>query len=57
MSANVIDFSTSLIYGDMGAAELGRAAPPLPPGALNHLRWTLDKNPVRLEPPSQALNS
>lgn len=45
MPANVIDFMTSLIYGDMGSAELGAAAPPLPPGALNHLRWTLDKKP------------
>ena len=45
MPANVIDFMMALIYGDMGAAELGGAAPPLPAGALNHLRWTLDKKP------------
>ena len=38
MAANVIDFMTALVYGDMGSAELGAAAPPLPAGQLNHLR-------------------
>jgi hypothetical protein len=45
MPANVINFVNELIYGDLGAAELGALAPPLPAGALNHLRWTLDKKP------------
>lgn len=45
MPANAVEFVTSLVYGDMGAGELGAGAPPLPPGALNHLRWTLDKKP------------
>jgi hypothetical protein len=45
MPANVIDFTTALIYGDMGNAELGVAAPPLPAGQVNHLRWTIANKP------------
>jgi hypothetical protein len=45
MAANVTDFMTALIYGDMGSAELGAAAPALPPGQLNHLRWTIANTP------------
>jgi hypothetical protein len=45
MPANIVELMTSLIYDDMGAAEFGSAAPPLPPGALNHLRWTLLRKP------------
>lgn len=41
MAANFIDFITSLVYGDLGTAEIG--APP--PGTKNHLTWTLDKLP------------
>lgn len=45
MPANVVEYTTALIYGDMGAAELGFAAPPVPVGSLNHLRWTLATKP------------
>ena len=45
MPADSINFVTELIYGDMGAAELGASAPPLPAGALNHLHWTLAFKP------------
>jgi hypothetical protein len=45
MAANVVEFTTALIYGDMGNAELGAAAPPLPPGQVNHLRWTIANKP------------
>lgn len=42
MSANFIDFVTSLIYGDMGTAELGTAPPA---GTKNLLHWTVDNKP------------
>ena len=44
MPANVIDFTMALIYGDMGAAELGglRLHCRL---CVDDLRWTLDKKP------------
>jgi hypothetical protein len=45
MSANSVNFINELIYGDLGAAELGALAPPLPAGTLNHLRWTLANKP------------
>ena len=45
MAAIVTDFMTALIYGDMGSAELGGAAPALPPGQQNHLRWTITNQP------------
>jgi hypothetical protein len=48
MPADSINFVTELIYGDMGAAELGALAPPLTAGALNHLRWTLAFKPFRI---------
>ena len=38
MATNYINFITSLIYGDLGAAELGLPAG----GASNHFNWTLD---------------
>ena len=52
MAANVIDFMTALVYGDMGSAELGAAAPPLPAGQLNHLRWTIANKP---NPPASTV--
>lgn len=45
MAANFINFVTSLLYGDMGNAELGTSAPPLPAGEQNHLLWTIAKKP------------
>lgn len=45
MAADVTQFMTELIYGDMGAAELGASAPALPPGQVNHLRWTIANTP------------
>ncbi|MGH2582273.1 MAG: hypothetical protein ACRDFQ_05195 [Anaerolineales bacterium] len=42
MPANFIDFVTSLIYGDMGTAELGTAPPA---GTKNLLHWTVDNEP------------
>ncbi len=44
MAANSINFVNQLIYGDMGGAELGALAH-IPPGGLNHLRWTLQFKP------------
>lgn len=41
MAVNFIDFVTSLIYGNLGASEVG----PAPPGERNHLNWTLDLLP------------
>lgn len=41
MANNYINFVTSLIYGDLGAAELGLPAG----GAPNHFNWTLDQLP------------
>lgn len=40
MPMNQIDFVTSLVYGDLGAADLGTV-----PGTDNHLDWTLDLLP------------
>ncbi|MBI1765617.1 MAG: hypothetical protein HYR56_29800 [Acidobacteria bacterium] len=42
MGANNINFVTSLIYGDLGTAELG----PPPGGTKNHLVWTFDNRPT-----------
>jgi hypothetical protein len=42
MSANFINFVSSLIYGDMGTAELGIAPPA---GTKNLLHWTVDNEP------------
>lgn len=38
MTANFINFVSSLIFGDLGTAEL----PPPPPGTKNHLNFTRD---------------
>ncbi len=42
MSANFIDFVSSLIYGDMGTFELGTTPPA---GTQNLLHWTVDNEP------------
>lgn len=39
---NFISFVTELIYGDMGAGELGTTPPA---GATNHIQWTRDNVP------------
>lgn len=39
---NYIDFVSELIYGDLGAGELGAIAPA---GAQNHIHWTRDNIP------------
>ncbi|MCK0191740.1 MULTISPECIES: hypothetical protein [Arenibacter] len=39
---NYIDFVSELIYGDLGAGELGAVAPI---GAKNHIHWTRDNIP------------
>jgi hypothetical protein len=41
MSANFIDFVNSLVYSDVGTAELG----PPPAGTKNHMIWSLDNLP------------
>ncbi|MGH2558864.1 MAG: hypothetical protein ACRDJH_07355, partial [Thermomicrobiales bacterium] len=42
MAVNFISFVSSLVYGDLGTAELG----PPPAGTSNHLDWTLDFLPA-----------
>lgn len=44
MPANSINFVTQLIYGDMGASELGSSAH-IPASGFNHIRWTLQHLP------------